>query len=116
MKKFLIALISAALIFSLAGCSSASGQYKNGTYTAEGKGRAGDVKVEVIIEKGSITAINVLDNSETEAMMESVKAGLLPKIIERQSAEGVDAVSGATLTSNGVLEAVKKVLDGDAKK
>lgn len=119
MKKGLILLISLALMFSLAGCSgsadtsnkksgSNSTQYKDGTYTAAGKGKAGDVKVEVKIAEGKLTEINVLDNKETPAMMDSVKQNLIPEIIKKQTTKGVDAVSGATLASNAVLEAVGK--------
>ena len=117
MKRLVTFLLAATLILSLTGCSGGdTGKYVDGTYTSAAEGRAGKVNVDVTIEKGKISAINVLDNHETEAMLESVKGALIPKIIELQTTEGVDTVSGATLTSKAVLEAVNNILTQDAAK
>lgn len=120
MKKGLILIISVVLTFAVAGCSSGANtsskknnlngiEYKDGTYTAVGQGKSGNVKVKVKVAQGKLTEINVLDNKETPAMMDSVKENLIPEIIKKQATEGVDTVSGATLASKAVLEAVGKV-------
>lgn len=114
MKKVLILFTAVVLIFTVVGCSSGA-KYKDGTYSAVGKGKAGDVKVEVKVANGKLSEINVLDNKETPAMIDSVKDGLIPEIIKKQTTEGVDTVSGATLSSKAVLEAVGKVLKDAAK-
>lgn len=127
MKKILIIFMSAVLIFTLAGCSkgastaannksnSSDTKYKDGTFTAEGQGKSGAVKIEVKITSGKIKEINVLENKETPAMMDTVKENLIPEIIKKQGAEGVDALSGATLASKAVLDAVGKVEKEAAK-
>jgi uncharacterized protein with FMN-binding domain len=126
MKKGLILFMSVVLTFTVAGCSSGANTsstksnssdigYKDGTYSAVGQGKSGDVKVEVKIANGKLTEINVLDNKETPAMMDSVKENLIPEIIKKQTTTGVDAVSGATLASKAVLEAVGKVQKEAAK-
>jgi uncharacterized protein with FMN-binding domain len=126
MKKVLILFMSALLSFTVVGCSSGAStannksnsskmNYKDGTYTAVGQGKSGAVKVEVKVASGKINEIDVLDNKETPAMMGTVKENLIPEIIKKQGVEGVDALSGATLASNAVLDAVGKVEKEAAK-
>jgi len=61
------------------------------------------------MENGSITEIGILDAShETSQFLRRAKR-LLTTVVEAQSWE-VDAVSGATYSSTGILNAVKLVL------
>ena len=85
-------------------------QYKDGSYTGEGQANNGPVKVEVVVKDGFIDAINVLEHKETSSIFSAVEKQLIPSIIYNQAAEGVDAVSGASNSSNAVIEAVKAAL------
>lgn len=98
-------LMSIALI----GCS-ASGKYKDGAYTGAGKGLKGDIEVSVNVKSGKITAIDITKKDETGPIIDSVKENLIPEIIKKQTADGIDAVSGATGSSKGVLAAVSDAL------
>ncbi|MDZ4957179.1 FMN-binding protein [Clostridium perfringens] len=114
MKK--IAAILGAITLSaaiLVGCGG--GKYKDGTYTGEGQGASSAIKVEVKVEKGKISEINLLEHNETKTLVDGVKENLVPEIIEKQSTEGVEAISGATNSSKGVIEAVNKALESAAK-
>ncbi|MPW26802.1 FMN-binding protein [Alkalibaculum sp. M08DMB] len=66
------------------------------------------VEVKIIGEK--INEINVLDNQETPTMITTVEETLIPQIIKGQTIEAVDTVSGATNSSNAVLDAVGQSL------
>ena len=103
-------VITAAL---LAGCGS--GKYTDGTYTGEGQGASGAIKVEVKVEKGKISEVNLVEHNETKTLVDGVKENLVPEIIEKQSTEGVEAISGATNSSKGVIEAVNKALESAVK-
>ena len=85
------------------------GNFTDGTYTGTGKGNGGDITVEVIVEGGNITTINVVDQHETEGIFESAESSVLASIIRSQSLT-VDAVTGATNSSNGLMEAVADAL------
>lgn len=82
------------------------GKLTDGTYTGTGKGRNGNVTVSVTFAGGVITAVQVTDHSETAGICESAIERIPEAIVENQSV-AVDTVSGATLTSQGILDAVK---------
>lgn len=111
MKKIVARLFVVFLIpgLLLVGCGSSSSKMKDGTFTGVGKGRSGEIKVEVVIKGGKITDIKTVSQQETPQFWKSVETELIPAIIEKNSAD-VDAIAEATLSSNGVLEAVKDAL------
>lgn len=86
------------------------GNYKDGTYTGTGKGNNGDISVEVIVEGGNITTINVTAQSETPGIYEKAQTGVTSSMIKSQTSE-VDTVSGATNSSKGIKEAVANALE-----
>lgn len=91
--------------------SAPSGAYKDGTYEGEAQGYGGLVKVSVVVSGGAITSVGVLDHSGEDDAYWSMAEALIPKIIEAQST-GVDTVTGATFSSNGILNGVDKALEG----
>jgi fumarate reductase flavoprotein subunit len=124
---FGFAVLLIAAIFSLSGCptdSDSSGgavTYKDGTYTADADGRNGPVELEVIIKDGKIDSVRIL--SHTESIDEPDIGPLvhkaldeIPSAIVTAQSTNVDKVSGATLTSNAIKNAVKAALDKAAGK
>ena len=84
--------------------------YKDGVFEGSGKGFGGDIVVTVGIKNDEITKVEIIKaGSETPEYIERVKKELLPNI-KKKGLENVDVVSGATLSSNGVLDAVDKAL------
>ncbi|NLM52007.1 MAG: FMN-binding protein [Firmicutes bacterium] len=81
----------------------------DGVYTGEGKGLKPGIKVEVTVEGGKITNIEVLAGEDTPEYFNQAKAQVPKRIIEEQSVQ-VDAASGATFSSKGIMEAVKNAL------
>lgn len=95
-----------------AGASSArqTGQYKDGTYRGSGSGfRGGTTSVTVVVSGGEITQISVDSSEDTPSFFNAAYTAVSDEIIASQSAE-VDAVSGATYSSRGIMEAVAKAL------
>ena len=85
------------------------GAYKDGTYTGEAQGFGGPVDVEVIVENGMISEINIT-SAEKEDGAYLWAEDIIPTILEAQSAE-VDTISGATFSSTGIKEAVAQALE-----
>ena len=86
-----------------------SGEYKDGTYTGSARGFGDKIKVEVTIKKGKIKSVKILSASgETSSYLNKAKA-LLKRIVAKQTTN-LSAVSGATYSSNGLIEAVSNAL------
>ena len=92
MKK-LIVLAAAALL-----AAGANAAYKDGSYTGEGQGKSGPVKVQVTVKAGKIASVKVLEQKET------------PMIFKANGTKGVATVSGATLSSKGIIAATNAAL------
>ena len=83
--------------------------YKDGTYEGSGTGFGGTIRVRVTISGGKIAAIDILEASGETASYFASAQGVISRMIAGNT-PNVDAVSGATYSSNGILNAVKKAL------
>ena len=82
--------------------------YLDGIYTAEAMGFDGKITVQVTVAEDKIMDITVLSAEDEEEYLSRAKR-IIPAILEGQS-PNVDAVSGATYSSTGILNAVKLAL------
>lgn len=114
MKKQLSLILILMLVLSMAlsGCTSDKEEkaalFVAGTYEGEGQGHAGKIKVAVTVTEQKIEKIELIEFSESEFAVDPANK-LIENIIKANSGE-VDGVSGATVTSNGILEAVRNAL------
>lgn len=92
--------------------NNAEGNFQNGIYTGTGEGYRGKVTVTVKVADGKITELVLDDYADDKSYMERAKNRIFQEMISRQNTD-VDAVSGATYSSNGLIEAVNKVLGND---
>ena len=83
-----------------------------GTYTGTADGHNDKIKVEVVVTDAGISEIKILSHSETEYISDPAIEKIPQAIIEKQSVE-VDAIASATVTSNGIMAAVKDALSQD---
>jgi uncharacterized protein with FMN-binding domain len=86
-----------------------AGGYADGTYTGSGTGFGGTITVQVTVTDHKIAAINIVDASNETASYFANAQGVISKILASQS-PNVDAVSGATYSSNGIITAVQNAL------
>ena len=87
---------------------TAPSTYLDGIYTAEAIGFEGRITVQVTVAEDQITDITILSAEDEEEYLSRAKQ-VIPAILEGQS-PNVDAVSGATYSSTGILNAVKLAL------
>lgn len=103
MQKTLLA--AAMLAAFAAGAASAAPAFKAGTYTAQAQGIHGPVVVEVAFSTDRIESVKVVKQEETQGIGTKAVELLPSRIVETQSPK-VDAITGATITSNAIRAAV----------
>ena len=79
--------------------------YTPGTYSATAKGIAGDVKVTMTFSESAITDVKIDVSGETKDIGAKIGPEMEKRVLDAQSYD-VDAVSGATVTSDAVKKAV----------
>ncbi len=110
---------STAVKAAVADClAQASGQapaeaapLTDGSYTAEGFGFNLTVRIPVTVEvkDGKIASVEVGENGETNGFIDTVIDKFIPRIVDSQSL-AVDAITGATASSNGVRQGIVNAL------
>jgi len=93
-----------------AAIANANGSYTAGTYEAIGKGRNGDIPVTVEFSDKAILSVSIGAHQETPGIGDAAVNGLPGRIVLAQSAD-VDVFSGATLTSDAILAAVRECIE-----
>lgn len=82
---------------------------KNGSFTGIGKGYGGDITIEIIIENNKISDLKILSHNETKIISDPAFENV-PKMILETSSILVPNVSGCSMSSRGIREAVKNAL------
>lgn len=113
-KKFTAIMLILILAFSMVACQPKVTEKEesqedqtsiNAVEVGEGRGKNGPVKLEVTFEDSEIKDIKVLEHQES-SYTKPVIVDLTKEIIDTNSTD-VDTVSGATLTSHAIINAVK---------
>lgn len=81
----------------------------DGTYKASAQGYDRDINIELEIADGKISDVSLLDNQETDAVIESAFPIIKERIVEANSPD-VDCVSAATFSTYAVKEAVLEAM------
>lgn len=83
--------------------------YPDGTYYGTAEGYLGDVKVAIVLKNHTIQSVQILENEDDAAFFNRARA-VVNNIVKNQTT-GVDVVSGATYSFNGIINAVKAALE-----
>ena len=86
-------------------------RFKNGTFEGTGEGYNGKVHVSITIENDTITAMSASADDDDPDFFDDAKNKVIPQIKSSLSADGIDACSGATYSSKGIIEAARKALE-----
>ena len=112
MKRVLTGLILGAMGFSLAACGGGKTESKaagDSSLSGSAKGFGGDVTVTLTKKDGKIIEAKIEGANETDNVGKAAIPTLQEQIVKANGAD-IDGVSGATVTSNAVKEAVKQAL------
>ncbi len=102
------------LLLLVGGCSDSEAtdselSMHDGYYEGMGEGRSGYIVVGITVQNGKIMKIVVLKQSES-TFAQSAEQEIIQRVLAANSVE-VDAVTGATLTSNGMIQAISAAID-----
>jgi len=89
-------------------------QVVDGAYQVESNGYRGPIKVEVAVTAGKIDRVKIVANKDDWPL--NALVNVPAQIIEKQSVKGIDMVSGATFTSEAIINATGKALGSAPKK
>ena len=89
---------------------SAAGGEEIRTLTGQAEGYGGPISVTVTAAGDRIIDLEITGSDETPDIGGTAISSLRTAIVENQGLDGVDAVSGATWTSNGVFDAIRTAM------
>ncbi|MBQ8515102.1 MAG: FMN-binding protein [Ruminococcus sp.] len=81
----------------------------DGVYLGTGEGYRSEITVAVSLKGGTIDTILVLDEDEDEPFFQKAEV-IVDAVLKKQTTD-VDTVSGATFSSEGILEAISNALN-----
>jgi uncharacterized protein with FMN-binding domain len=95
--------------------NGSAGSAASGTFTGDSvMTRWGAVQVEITVSDGKITAAEAVEYPQANARDRQINASALPVLAQEatqaQSAD-IDAVSGATVTSDGYIQSLQSAID-----
>ena len=95
---------TASIMFST--CSTKKGALTDGEWNGIGEGRNGPIEVALTVKGGNIASAKVVSESETDFAKPAIQE-VIKQVVAKKSFDGIDVVSGATITSEGTLEALQ---------
>ncbi len=101
---------SNAVIDGIEAALSEAGLESGEAYVGVGEGYGGNVEVEVVLDGNTIVAVNVFSQNETESIGDVAIDEMITKVVDNQSTN-VDVETGATVSSNALIEAVNNALE-----
>ena len=86
-------------------------QLQDGEWTGSGEGRSGSIIVKVTVENHQVMKVTVVSQSESTFAQETINS-LCESAVGRtaEMSVEVDGITGATLTSTGVIDAINMAL------
>ena len=114
MKKKIVAIAMSVLlsvgVLAACGADDAAG-LKDGSYTAETEGHNDTIKLTVTVADGKISAVTVDEHAETAGIWENAEKAVIDSVIGKTTADGADTASGATVSSEALIEAINMAVE-----
>lgn len=110
MSIFMLITMLALLVGCSSDNTSETAKFTAGTYEATAQGFGGKINAKVTLSETNIESVEITGENETPEIGGVAMENLAQTIVENQTTD-VDIVSGATITSNGAIEAVNSALE-----
>lgn len=106
----LFAVISAIALGFIVGKAGGNGKsLSDGTYTASADGRNGPISVELVVSDGKIASAKIVKEEETD-FAKAAEQEVCAQFVKNGGKGKIDAVTGATITSNATQKALMAAL------
>ena len=111
MKRFFTTAGAALLMALVLGCgpNTVQSTLVDGTYEGTGEGKNGEITVQLTVVDQKVSAVELVQSTETAGISDNAVQQIVDQVIESNSAV-VDAVSGATYTSEGLIAAIRDAM------
>jgi fumarate reductase flavoprotein subunit len=110
MNKQVFILVCAGLLVAGCGAFTVAERFVPGVYTGEAAGYNGPIIVEVEVDKSAILDIRIEKQNEDDLFGGEAMDELRRRVLETDDTD-IDAVSGATITSDAFLRAINEALN-----
>lgn|SRR5690554_3375913 len=113
MKKIVAIAMTVLLSFGVMAACGASEEagLNDGSYTAEAEGHNGAIKLTVTVADGVISDVTVDEHAETDGIYDNAETAVIESVKGETTADGADVASGATVSSEALIEAINKALE-----
>jgi uncharacterized protein with FMN-binding domain len=108
-----LGIVMAAALALAVSCGGAS-KWRDGVYPGKAEGVHGLIEVQVTVAKGRIAKVEVTAQNEEPGVSEVAFKRVPEEIVKKQSFE-VEAVSGASMSSKGIMAATQNALQAAIK-
>ena len=118
MRKSILFIISLCCLM-LTSCSNEDNgsiepivqQLQDGEWTGSGEGRSGSIIAKVVVKDHRISQVTIVSQSESVFAQEAINSIVASAVGKTDlMSVGVDGITGATLTSTGVIDAINMAL------
>lgn len=114
MKKLFLIFLNIVLIFSFTGCNANDEKTtfnKGGIFQGIADGYNGKLQVQISVNNGAINEIDILGNSDSSYEKASTALKVIPENIISNQSLNIEGVSGATITSKAIIDAVANAIN-----
>lgn len=105
-SKMLSIFCSLLLASALISCRQQKKYLNDGVFTGKGDGRNGTIEVSITVIGGKVCDAKIISETDTPEIAGPAKQQILDAFIRDGNTSTIDTVSGATITSNGLLDAL----------
>lgn len=102
-------LLSVVCIIAITTCSKTP-TIQDGIWSGDGEGFKGKLSVEVTTKDGKIVDAKLTSIQDSDFAKEYAQQ-IINTVVEKGTVKGVDAISSATYTTKGTLDAIKQAVD-----
>ena len=110
MKLSKIFSLFLSILILFISCEKKQSSLRDGTFIGKGNGRNGPLEVSITVKDGKIVDAEITKDVESPNISDFAKKEIIERFLKDGSTAMLDAVSGATITSNAILDALDEAV------
>ena len=110
MKLSKIFSLFLSILILFISCEKKQSALRDGMFIGKGNGRNGPLEVSITVKDGKIVDAEITKDVESPNIADHAKKEIIERFLKDGSTAMLDAVSGATITSNAILDALDEAV------